>query len=47
VKAVLRRADGTTATAELVQVGAVTIDAGRREVRVGEEPVAFTKRGER
>ena len=42
VKAVLRRADGTTATAELVQVGAVTIDAGRREVRVGEEPVAFT-----
>ncbi|MDQ1385385.1 MAG: two-component system, OmpR family, response regulator [Actinomycetota bacterium] len=42
VKAVLRRADGATPTAELVQVGAVTIDAGRREVRVGEEPVAFT-----
>jgi DNA-binding response OmpR family regulator len=42
VKAVLRRSDGATPTAELVQVGAVTIDAGRREVRVGEEPVAFT-----
>ena len=42
MKAVLRRADGATPAAELVQVGAVTIDAGRREVRVGEEPVAFT-----
>ena len=31
VKAVLRRADGATPTAELVQVGRVTIDAGRRE----------------
>ncbi len=41
VKAVLRRADGTTA-AELVQVGAVTIDVGRREVRVDDLPVAFT-----
>jgi len=42
VKAVLRRADGATTTAELVHVGGVTIDAGRREVRVGETPVAFT-----
>ena len=42
VKAVLRRADGAAATAELVHVGGVTIDAGRREVRVGEAPVAFT-----
>jgi DNA-binding response OmpR family regulator len=42
VKAVLRRADGGAAPAELVQVGAVTIDAGRREVRVAESPVAFT-----
>ena len=42
VKAVLRRADGTGATAELVQVGGVTIDLGRREVRVNETPVAFT-----
>jgi DNA-binding response OmpR family regulator len=42
VKAVLRRADGAATTAEVVQVGGVTIDLGRREVRVGEEPVAFT-----
>jgi DNA-binding response OmpR family regulator len=42
VKAVLRRTDGATSSAELVQVGAVTIDVGRREVRVGDEPVAFT-----
>ena len=42
VKAVLRRADGVTPTAEVVQVGGVTIDLGRREVRVAEEPVAFT-----
>jgi DNA-binding response OmpR family regulator len=42
VKAVLRRTDGATSSAELVQVGTVTIDVGRREVRVGDEPVAFT-----
>jgi DNA-binding response OmpR family regulator len=42
VKAVLRRADGGMTTAELLQVGRVTIDLGRREVRVGESPVAFT-----
>jgi DNA-binding response OmpR family regulator len=43
VKAVLRRAEGGTATApELIQVGRVTVDVGRREVRVGDEPVAFT-----
>jgi DNA-binding response OmpR family regulator len=42
VKAVLRRVDGSTAPAEIVQVGAVTIDMGRREVRVNGEPVPFT-----
>jgi DNA-binding response OmpR family regulator len=42
VKAVLRRADGAATPAELLQVGGVTIDVGRREVRVGEVPVAFT-----
>ena len=41
VKAVLRRVDGGPA-AEVMQVGAVAIDAGRREVRVGGEPVDFT-----
>ena len=41
VKAVLRRADGTPA-AEVLQVGAASIDAGRREVRVHDEPVEFT-----
>ena len=44
VKAVLRRADGAMTTAEVLQVGGVTIDLGRREVRVGESPVAFTGR---
>ena len=42
VKAVLRRADGAATTAELLQVGEVTIDLGRREVRVGDETVGFT-----
>jgi DNA-binding response OmpR family regulator len=42
VKAVLRRADGSTPVAELVQVGRVTIDAGRREVRIDDAPIAFT-----
>jgi DNA-binding response OmpR family regulator len=43
VKAVLRRAEGGgVAAPELIQVGGVTIDVGRREVRVAEEPVAFT-----
>jgi DNA-binding response OmpR family regulator len=42
VKAVLRRAEGGVTAAEIVQVGNVTIDAGRREVRVDDEPVAFT-----
>jgi DNA-binding response OmpR family regulator len=42
VKAVLRRAEGATTTVELVQVGGVTIDVGRREVRIDEAPVAFT-----
>jgi DNA-binding response OmpR family regulator len=42
VKAVLRRAEGGPAAAEIVQVGNVAIDAGRREVRVDGEPVSFT-----
>jgi len=42
VKAVLRRSEGNAAPTEMVQVGGVTIDIGRREVRVNEEPVAFT-----
>jgi two-component system, OmpR family, alkaline phosphatase synthesis response regulator PhoP len=42
VKAVLRRADGTAAVPELVQLGDLTIDVGRREVRIASEPVAFT-----
>ena len=41
VKAVLRRVDGGAA-AEVMQAGEVTIDAGRREVRVDDEPVEFT-----
>jgi len=42
VKAVLRRAEGTAPAVELLQVGRVTIDVGRREVRVDEEPIPFT-----
>jgi DNA-binding response OmpR family regulator len=43
VKAVLRRVDGgASAGAEVVQIGRVAIDIGRREVRVDEEPVEFT-----
>jgi len=42
VKAVLRRSDGTSAPPEIVQVGGVAIDLGRREVRVDGVPVAFT-----
>jgi len=41
VKAVLRRTEGPAA-AEILQVGAATIDLGRREVRIHEAPVAFT-----
>jgi len=41
VKAVLRRADGAP-VAEVLQIGDATIDAGRREVRVHDEPVEFT-----
>ena len=41
VKAVLRRTEGPPA-AEILQVGAATIDLGRREVRVRDAPVAFT-----
>src|SRR5262249_58555862 len=42
VKAVLRRADGAAAPPDVVQLGDLTIDAGRREVRIGSEAVAFT-----
>jgi DNA-binding response OmpR family regulator len=41
VKAVLRRADGPT-TPDVVQVGRIAIDAGRREVRVDDAPVELT-----
>src|SRR4051794_15268130 len=41
VKAVLRRTEGAAA-AEILQVGRATIDVGRREVRIGDAPVAFT-----
>ena len=41
VKAVLRRGDGS-ATPDVVQAGDVTIDGGRREVRIGDAVVAFT-----
>ncbi len=42
VKAVLRRAEGATIAADLIEVGSATIDVGRREVRVDETPIAFT-----
>jgi len=42
VRAVLRRTDGAGATSEVVQVGRVAIDLGRREVRVDERPVELT-----
>jgi DNA-binding response OmpR family regulator len=43
VKAVLRRSDGATASpTELIQAGGVTIDLGRREVRIADTAVAFT-----
>jgi DNA-binding response OmpR family regulator len=41
VRAVLRRSDGAPAP-ELVQAGIVTIDAGRREVRAGEQVIDLT-----
>jgi DNA-binding response OmpR family regulator len=41
VKAVLRRVDGGAAP-EVVQAGRATIDVGRREVRIDEQPVEFT-----
>jgi len=43
VKAVLRRADGAQAQ-EIVQVGTVAVDVGRREIRVDETVVDFTTR---
>lgn len=41
VKAVLRRVDGVQLS-ESVQAGRVTIDGGRREIRIDDEPVDFT-----
>jgi DNA-binding response OmpR family regulator len=41
VKAVLRRADGGPPP-EVVQVGDLAIDTGRREIRAGEQPVELT-----
>ncbi len=41
VKAVLRRVDGATAP-DIVQAGPVTVDAGRREVRLGDRAVEMT-----
>jgi DNA-binding response OmpR family regulator len=41
VKAVLRRTDGAPAP-EVVQAGRVTIDTGRREVRIGDAVVELT-----
>lgn len=43
VKAVLRRTDGAQAQ-EIVQVGTVAVDVGRREIRVDETVVDFTTR---
>jgi DNA-binding response OmpR family regulator len=42
VKAVLRRADGGAPAPDVTAVGGVTIDAGRREVRVHDAVVSFT-----
>ena len=41
VRAVLRRSDGVT-TPEVLQSERVTVDAGRREIRVDDAPVEFT-----
>jgi len=41
VKAVLRRADGGPPP-EVVQIGDVAVDTGRREARIGEQPVDLT-----
>src|SRR5262249_45671777 len=41
VKAVLRRVDGGD-TPEVVQAGPVTVDCGRREVRIDDQTVDFT-----
>jgi DNA-binding response OmpR family regulator len=42
VKAVLGRVDGGAAAAEIVQIGRVAIDVGRREVRIADDVVEFT-----
>jgi DNA-binding response OmpR family regulator len=42
VKAVLRRVDGAAAPPDIVQAGAVTVDNGRREVRVDDRVVELT-----
>ena len=43
VKAVLRRADGVdNVPADVVQIGDLAVDRGRREVRIAGEAVSFT-----
>jgi len=42
VKAVLRRADAGPSAPDLLEVGGAVIDAGRHEVRVGEQAVDLT-----
>jgi DNA-binding response OmpR family regulator len=42
VKAVLRRTEGASQAADVLQVGDVAVDVGRREVRVREQSVEFT-----
>lgn len=44
VKAVLRRVDGSSEPAQQYTVGDIHLDAGRREVRRGSEPVALAAR---
>ena len=42
VRAVLRRTDAARLGAEIIRVGAITLDVPRREVRVGNDPVGLT-----
>ncbi|MEA3018586.1 MAG: hypothetical protein QOI47_110 [Actinomycetota bacterium] len=44
VKAILRRADGVRAPASIITIGALRVDTGRREARVGETAVPLATR---
>ena len=44
VRALLRRADGTPPAPAVIQVGDVEVDTGRREARVGGQPVPLATR---